>query len=162
MRGSHGNKYVSIIALTIWPCKHQSAYLYGMNSSEQGFTFIVIDIIIPIFTDEKTEAQGSSKSVKGWIAAKWPRHDSNPGLLDTNNHSFPNIAALPQERVCTTKQPLTKRKVCYLTTVKQPECCPNLSPTFCRSKEAFLFWHFLFSWLLATICWAFSWEIHWY
>ena len=45
--------------LTAPSCNNQSAYLQGMNSFRWEFSSIVTDIIIPIFTDEKTESQGS-------------------------------------------------------------------------------------------------------
>ena len=51
--------HVSMTLLTAPSCNNQSAYLQGMNSFRWEFSSIVTDIIIPIFTDEKTESQGS-------------------------------------------------------------------------------------------------------
>lgn len=56
---TRASKDPTVTTTSILPCNHQPAYFDGMNSLERRFTLIGIDIIIPIFTDEKRESQGS-------------------------------------------------------------------------------------------------------
>lgn len=71
--------------LTAPSCNNQSAYLQGMNSFRWEFSSIVTDIIIPIFTDEKTESQ-----------AKQLISGTDMILPDRKDHSFPISVPLPQ------------------------------------------------------------------